>query len=263
MTTNIDIRLMNDILINLLKLEKKQYKEYKPSINRYSWNQIVNGIINICDQYSLSINIAFLAIALFEKSIRTTDDHILVALMCIIIAIKLDGTDENEKPNVNLLILLARRIKNYTWKFENKYIAPFDIYDYEQLIIDRLNYDILLVTPISFSNIYINLLFDDEILINQIITQLNYLITLIRALSITKRYKPSIICLGALYYLYTRQPDIIAYYNKNPQKNIIEKLPGFNIEYITEIVSIITDIDKEITFDHNLYNHGSYINISN
>jgi hypothetical protein len=233
---NINKKLVNEILINLLKKEKIQNKNYEPMITQYLWNQAINGIFYICKQCSLVIDTAFLAVALFEKCNKTGDNYICLALMCISVAAKLDDPNES---SINFSILYnhaQKLVHDDMWKNHIDFVSLENLNDYEKIILQRLDYNIYIVTPIIYSNIYLGLLFGFDKITDLILNQLNNLLIFIKGISIMKKYLPSSLCLAAIYYLYRTDPN----------KKSIEILPGFNI---IEILKINKEIEEEIIFE--------------
>jgi hypothetical protein len=178
----------------------------------------------------------FLAVTLFEKSVMPHDNYVNLALASISVAAKLDDPRESGI-NFKVLYEAAREVELDTWQCNLKFISLESLCEYEKLVLQRLNYNLLYITSATFVNIYISFLFKptaDASMIQKIYN----LLTLLQSMPIMRKYYPSSLCLSSIYFVCKKTPGL---------KFILpQRLPGFNI---TDIIKIISDFECATAYD--------------
>ena len=145
-----DKDLIYSIFNNLLNIEKKQFNiNRNKNINPVIINNILYNISKICFICSLANCTAFLAKTLFLKTVKLLDNYVSHALNCISIATKIDDPSEKIIPYY-LLFQAAYTIENNIWIEYLKYVNFNTIIGNELHVIKRLDFNLLLVTPVTF-----------------------------------------------------------------------------------------------------------------
>ena len=242
-----DIDLTNTIISNLIKLD---VNEYNSDVITYDYKYFYNTsiyIIKISQIMDVTISTLFSSLKIFRKLLRfniPTDrepyKYIIFILTCIIISIKIDEDDIkiNKRTIDNYLDILQQNKVAYIDILLENPIYIKDIEKYERYICTKLNYNLIVITPVSFVDHYMNHV---NINIDQYKDDICYILLLIEKSILVNNYTSSFKSASAILYILWHISDSTILHT-NLWDKTMEDITSYKFDDLKNFVKVINEL---------------------